>query len=144
MNILVLYQSRKGHTRSTAEAVAQAVRAQNHNVTIKSVIEIRPADVETADALFIGTWTQGFILFGVKPAGAELWVPSLPSLAGKSVGIFCTYAFNPRGSLPALARMLEARGATVVGQRAFHRNRPAEGVESFVKEVLRSAEQATA
>lgn len=144
MNVLVLYQSRQGHTRKTAEAIAQAARALNHNVNLKSVIEVRSVDVENADALFIGTWVQGFILFGVKPAGAELWVPSLPSLASKPVGIFCTYAFNPRGSLRALEAMLEARGATVVSQRAFHRSQPDNGTEFFVREVLGAAEHAPA
>jgi flavodoxin len=140
MNVLVLYQSRKGHTRSAAEAIARAAHTLNHNVNIKSIIEVRPTDVENANVLFIGTWIQGFILFGVKPAGAELWVQSLPSLAGKSVGIFCTYAFNPRGSLQSLGVMLEAHGATLVGQRAFHQNHPGDGAEMFVKSVLQASE----
>ena len=46
MNILVLYQSRKGHTRQAAEAIATAARSQNHNVVVKSVIEVRKVDVE--------------------------------------------------------------------------------------------------
>jgi hypothetical protein len=88
--------------------------------------------------VIIGTWVQGFILFGVKPAEASLWVPSLPSLKGKPVGIFCTYLFNPRGSLKTLATMLEARGAAVVAQHAFHRSRPLAGTEAFVQSVLRA------
>lgn len=142
MNVLILYQSRQGHTRAAAEAVAQAARDLNHTVTLKAVIEVRPADVEKADALFIGTWVHGFILFGVRPAGADLWVPSLPSLQGKPVGIFCTYAFHPRGSLEKLGAMLAARGARIAGQRAFHRSRPAEGAAPFVQAVLKSAERA--
>jgi flavodoxin len=144
MNVLVLYQSRSGHTRGTAEAIAQAARHLNHEAVVKSVIEVSKADVETADALFLGTWVQGFILFGVRPAGAELWVPALPPLAGKPVGIFCTYAFNSRGSLPVLGAMLAARGATILGQRAFHRSRPSDGVEQFVENVLQSAERVSA
>jgi flavodoxin len=144
MDILVLYQSRSGHTRAAAEAIAQAARDLNHEVNIKSVIEVRKADVEKAELLFIGTWIQGFILFGVKPAGADLWVPTLPSLEGKPVGIFCTYAFHPRGSLPALGAMLAARGASVLDQRAFHRSRPGDGAESFVQRVSQSAERGLA
>lgn len=144
MNILVLYQSRSGHTRDTAEAIAQAGRDLNYKVEVKSVIEVRKADVDHADALFVGTWVQGMILFGVRPAGAELWVPALPSLEGKPVGIFCTYAFNPRGSLQALGAMLAARGATILGQHAFHRSRPSDGAEPFVQSVLQSAERALA
>ena len=138
MNVLVLYQSRRGHTRQAADAIAQAARDLNHTVTVKSIIEVRKSEVQAADVLFIGTWIQGFILFGVKPAGATLWVPALPSLESKPVGIFCTYAFNPRGGLKALGTMLESRGATILGQRAFQRNHPIEGAASFVMDVIQS------
>jgi flavodoxin len=144
MNVLVLYNSRGGHTRDAAEPIAKAARDLYYTVTIKSVIEVQKADIENADALFVGTWVHGLILFGVRPAGAELWVPALPSLAGKPVGIFCTYAFNPRGSLRTLGAMLSARGAAIVGQRAFHRSRPGDGAESFVQTVLQSAERVVA
>lgn len=138
MNVLVLYQSRNGHTLEAAEAIAQAARDLKYEVVLKSVIEVSKADIERADKLFVGTWVSGMILFGVKPAGAELWVPALPSFEGKPVGIFCTYAFNPRSSLDALAAMLEAKGATVVGQHAFHRSHTDEGAAQFVQNILQS------
>jgi hypothetical protein len=142
MNILVLYQSRKGHTRDTAEAIAQVARDLNHTVKVKSVIEVQQADVDNADALFIGTWVQGFILFGVKPAGADLWVRAIPLPEGKPVGVFCTYAFNPRGSLQKLSNLLSARGARIIGQRAFHRSRPHEGIEKFVQSIFQAVQPA--
>lgn len=141
MNVLVLYQSRSGHTRAAAEAIAQAASSQTNKVIVKSVIEVSKADVEKADALFVGTWVQGLILFGVKPAGAELWVPALPSLDGKPIGVFCTYAFNPRGSLRMLGDLLAAQGGTILGQRAFHRSRTDEGAEAFVQSILQAAER---
>lgn len=139
MNVLVLYQSRRGHTREVAEVIGQITRNLNHEAVVKAVSQVRASDVERADALFVGTWVQGFILFGVKPAEASLWVPGLPSLKGKPVGVFCTYAFSPAGSLRTLATMLEARGATIVGQHAFHRRRPRAGTESFVQQVVQMA-----
>lgn len=135
---LVLYHSRGGTTRTTAEAIAEAARSQHYDVTVKSIIEVQKADIDAADVLFIGTWVQGFILFGVKPADATLWVRSLPSLANKPTGIFCTYMFNPRGSLNKLASMLQEKGATIVGQQAFNRNRLTAGSEAFVQRVLQA------
>lgn len=136
MKVLVLYQSRGGHTRQAAEAITTAMRGMNADVKIKSVIEVSPADVAWADLLFVGTWVHGLILFGVRPAGADLWAPSLPSLAGKPVGVFCTYRFNPRSSLDKLSELLVARGATVVGQHAFHNSEPGRGAENFVRDVV--------
>lgn len=138
MNVLVLYYSRNGHTRRTAETIAEVARAQDHTPVVKSVIEVNKGDVEQADVLFVGTWVHGFILFGVRPAGAEQWVPALPALDGKPVGTFCTYAFHPRRSLPILNDMLTARGATIVGQQAFQRSRLGRSTEPFVQEVLQS------
>lgn len=143
MNVLVLYQSKSGHTREAAEAIAQATQNLNHETIVKAVSQVRASDIENADVLFVGTWVQGFILFGVKPAGASLWVPALPSLKGKSVGVFCTYAFSPRDSLRALGAMLEARGATILGQHAFHRRRPRHGADLFVQKIVQSAERAS-
>jgi len=102
---------------------SRAAECQRQHLAVKSVIEVRKADVEKADALFVGTWVQGFILFGVKPAGAELWVSALPFVERKPVGVFCTYAINPRNSLQALSALLEARGTHIVGHCAFHRSR---------------------
>lgn len=141
MNVLVLYNSRGGHTFAAAEAIAQATRSLNHTTAIESVSQVRAAEVANADVLFIGTWVQGFILFGVKPAGASLWVPSLPSLEGKAVGVFCTYLFHPHGSLRTLSKMLEARGATIVGQHAFHRRKPRSGAEAFAQKIVQLAER---
>ncbi len=141
MKVLILFNSQKGHTQAAAEAMAQAARSRGHDATIKAVSQTRASDVEQADVLFIGTWVQGYILFGTKPANATLWVPSLPPLQGKPVAIFCTYLFHPRSSLKTLGTMLEARGATIVGRQAFRRNRAVQGAEPFVRQVLEQAER---
>ncbi|MCA9883508.1 MAG: flavodoxin family protein [Anaerolineae bacterium] len=141
MKCLVLYHSRGGNTRTTAEAIAQAARDQGYEAAVKSIIEVQAADINTADVLFIGTWVQGFILFGVKPADAQLWVKSLPSLANKPTGIFCTYAFNPRSALKKLASMLKEKGATIVAQQAFNRNHLTTGVDGFVQRVMDSRQR---
>lgn len=138
MHILILYHSRGGKTRHTAESIAEAARGFGHNVTVKSVIEVRQADIDQAERVFIGTWVQGFILFGVKPAAATLWVAALPALTGKSVAVFCTYAFNPRRSLDKLSDLLTARGAKVIAKQAFQRNRLDAGVSEFVQRALAS------
>jgi flavodoxin len=140
VNVLVLYNSRNGHTREAAEAIAEVVRDRNHEAIVKSVIEVQKKDVEKAEALFVGTWVHGMILFGVKPAGAEAWVPALPSLQGKPVGVFCTYAFNPRRSLQKLSDLLAGRGAIIMGQRAFHCSRLHDGTVPFVQDALQAAE----
>ena len=53
----------------------------------------------------------------MKPAGADLWVTSLPELGGKPIATFCTYAFNPRRSLDMLGELLTRRGGHVIAQQ---------------------------
>ena len=139
MNVLVTYVSLRGHTRQAAEAIATAARAQGSDVVVRPIRDLQVSDVEQADVLFVGTWLRGWILFGVRPAGAKRLLAALPSLSGKRVGIFCTYAVSPRGALRELRRLLEARGATVQAERAFQRDRPGEAVAPFVRTVVETA-----
>jgi flavodoxin len=139
MNVLVTYKSLRGHTRQAAEAIAAAAREQGGEVVVRPIAELQAGDVERADVVFVGTWLRGFILFGVRPAGAKRLAVALPPLAGKPVGIFCTYAVNPRAALRELRTLLEARGAVVQAERAFQRDRPAEAAAPFVRTVVEAA-----
>lgn len=140
MNVLVAYESRGGHTKRAAEAIGEALRTEGHDAQIRPLSEIGPPEVEGAEALFVGSWVEGFILFGVGPAkAARRWLERLPSLGGTPAGVFCTYAIRPVGSLAELRRGLEGRGAKVVAERAFHRRRPEAGAGVLVREFLARA-----
>lgn len=140
MKVLVAYESRGGRTRRAAEAVAEAARAQGHEVTVKPVSEARGQDVEAADFLFAGCWVEGFILFGVGPAKPmRRWIEGLPRLAGKRAAVFCTYAFNPRRTLAKLREDLEAKGAEVVEALAAPGRDPEAGTAEFVRAALAPA-----
>ena len=55
-NILIVYYSAKGHTRSMAEAVANGARSmQGVNVKLLTVTEARTSDVIAADAIIVGS-----------------------------------------------------------------------------------------
>jgi flavodoxin len=140
MKTLIAYYSRGGHTRKAAEAIAAALRARGHEAALKLATQLKPADVAQAEAVFVGTWVHGLILFGVRPAGLEEWGPRLPPLEGKPAGVFCTYMFHPHASLRTLAKLVEARGGAVKAQRAWQRERVTEGVDAFVAGVLGSNE----
>jgi hypothetical protein len=80
---------------------------------------------------------EGFIVFGVKPAWAATgWLDQAPPLAGKPVGVFVTYAVNPRGSLGVLRRGVEAQGGKVVAEHASRRQHPEAGAADFTRRLL--------
>ena len=134
-NIVITYQKRLGWPYDT---LMRFSIYNQHKDLFASTDYMFATD---ADMLFIGTWVQGFILFGVKPADADLWVPALPSLQNKSVAIFCTYAFNPRGSLEKLKYMLEDKGANIISQRAFQRDQFKVNAQSFALQSVEALKE---
>ena len=137
MRFLIAYESRGGRTGAAAEAIAAEVRAAGHEADVRPLGATDAGALDQADAVFVGTWVEGFLVVGVGPArAAREWMARLPALSGKPAAVFCTYALNPRGTLPALQSALERKGARVLASRAFHRRRPAEGAGALVQQVL--------
>ena len=140
MKVLVAYESRGGRTRRTATAIADACRADGHDVTLLPLAQVGRGEVEQGDLAAIGSWVEGFILFGVKPArAATRWLDQAPPFAGKPVGVFVTYAVNPRGSLGLLRRGVEARGGKVVAEHSGRHRHPEAGAGDFARRLLAAA-----
>ncbi len=139
MQVLITYESRGGRTRRAAEAVAAAIRALGFEAIVKTFKEVTAAEVAQSDAIAVGTWVEGFLFFGVGPAkGALEGIGRLPALGGKPTGVFCTYALNPRDTLPTLRKALETKGAKVVGENSSHRSHPDQGADELAKSICGS------
>lgn len=137
MKVLIAYESKSGKTKQQALAIAAACTEAGHETMTKPISEVIPLDLEGADALAVGSWVEGFILFGVKPARpARRWLSELPSLQGKRAGVFCTYAVNPAASLDVMRRALEAKGAEVVAENSANRRNPESGASEFARRLV--------
>jgi len=137
VKVLVAYESRGGRTQRAASAVADACRADGHDVTLLPLAQVGQDEVEQCDVAAIGSWVEGFVLFAVKPArAATRWLDQAPSLAGKPVGVFVTYAVNPRGSLGLLRSGVEARGGKVVAEHSSRRQDPEAGAADFAHRLV--------
>lgn len=134
----MLYESRTGNTRRAAELIGGAAEARGHSVAVHPVREFDFKELALADAVFIGTWCDGLILFGHRPGSARRLDRHLPVLDGKHVGVFLTYAINPGKGLRKLARLIEAKGAEVVAGRTYRRDRldDADAIGSLVDAVV--------
>jgi hypothetical protein len=137
VKVLVAYESRGGRTRRAATAIADACRADGHDAVVLPLGQVGRSEVDQCDVAAFGAWVEGFIVFGVKPARAATgWLDQAPPLAGKPVGVFVTYAVNPRGSLGVLRRGVEARGGKVVAEHASRRQDPEAGAADFARRLL--------
>ena len=120
--VLVCYASEGGRTAAIAKSVGVRLADRGVRVTLKAVAEVGPMDVAHADALVVGSWVEGLVVARVRPAPAMRdWMSSVVRLGGRPVGVFCTYAVNPRGALSQMRTALEARGAHVVAEAAIGR-----------------------
>jgi flavorubredoxin len=135
MKAVVLFESMTGNTKRVAELIGGSARAAGDDVTVRSITDIDFHELATADVVYVGTWVDGLVLFGQRPGRAGRLRKELPVLDRKPVAVFCTYAINPGNALFKMAKLLQDKGATIVGGQQFRRDRLSEGVDEFVDEI---------
>ena len=131
MKAVIIYNSLTGTTEKAAHRIASELKALRVDATPVPIAEADEATVAEADLVVVGTWTDGIIIVGQKPAGRKK-LRSLPSLAGKRAVVFCTYAVDPGQTLEKLVAEVEGLGAEVIGGFALARHDLAADVAEFV------------
>lgn len=136
MKVAVLYESMTGNTRRAAELIAGAVTALGEEARVMSARNVDDLHfLAQADLVFVGTWVDGLIVAGHRPGGSKA-LKKLPTLSGKSVAVFNTYAVHQGAMLRKLARLLERDGAVVVASKGFKRTDLQRGLKDFVADAL--------
>jgi flavorubredoxin len=135
MNALVIYESLTGNTRYAAGRIAEALQAQGVASTVCNVTAVDLSALAAADLVVVGSWTDGIVIAGQRP-GRAARLAKLPYMVGKKCAVFCTYAINPGRTIDKMARILEARGAEVIGGMAIRRTALDAGSADFVARVL--------
>jgi hypothetical protein len=132
VKVLVIYESVGGNTRRAAELIGGTATFLGAEATVCSVTQVDLQALAEADLVFVGSWTDGLFLFGQRPGRVGRF-KKLPWLDDKHVSVFCTYAHNPGGTIAGLSKVLERKGAVVVGGHAIKRSQiDAEHVGPFV------------
>jgi glutamate synthase (NADPH/NADH) small chain len=118
--VLVAYESRGGRTAEAARIIARELRSTGATVGAVPLSQVGIAELSDADLLVVGTWVEGLVVAGVRPAAAaRRWLAALPGLPGLPAAVFCTYGVAPGAALETLRSGLEDRGAQVLSQGAF-------------------------
>ena len=137
MHVLILYESRRGFTLTVAQAIRDELRTRGVSAETAPVRSVDRGTVAAADALILGSWVKGAILFGVGPAeGVREAIGALPDLGGTVAAVFCTCDVAPRRTLQTLAGSLDRRGARVVIGQTFKRKKSLSAVPAFADAVL--------
>src|SRR4029453_13206285 len=100
MRVLILYESRRGFTLTVARAIRDEVRRRGLLAETAPLRGVDRGTVAAADALIVGSWVKGAILFGVGPAeGVREAIEALPDLDSTVAAVFCTCDVAPRSTL---------------------------------------------
>jgi len=134
---LVCYESRGGRTAAVARQVGELLHAGGLRVQVLPLARVGVDELATADIVVVGTWVEGLVVAKVGPASAaQRWLAEAPRLAGTPVGLFCTYAVDPRRTLELMAQGVGRRGGEVVATAAFGRKEPGQHVAEFAGRLL--------
>ncbi|MFV2039520.1 MAG: flavodoxin family protein [Acidimicrobiales bacterium] len=115
MRVVIVYDSRTGTTKAVAEQMAEMAVEAGHSATAVAVQAASSADSSAADAVCVGSWTEG--LFFIRQHATKATMEFIDSLDLNAIpaAVFCTYKTSPGKMLDKMAGALEARGADVTG-----------------------------
>ena len=135
VHVAIVYESLTGHTRKAAQLIADGLTAAGSTATVSPVTDVDYQSLAHADLVVVGGWVDGFFVVGQRPGRAGR-LRRLPAVRGKKAIVFCTYALDPGQTLEKMQRIVEERGAEVLGGMAIRRDRLDEGARDLVDRLL--------
>ncbi len=136
MKAAILVESLTGNTWKAGELIAGNLTQEGWSITGLSPVR-RPdhGAIQAADLVLVGTWVHGLFVVGQAPWAVGA-LGKLPAMANKKAAVFTTFALNPGRSLDVMTRVIEGRGAQVVGGLALHRRSLEAHAEEFVSRLV--------
>jgi flavodoxin len=114
MKALVVYHSKTGTTEKMASQIAAHLAENKIDVKLSSIKEVSHNDIEQADRIYLGTWTDGYMIFGQKPEKEWLkFSRNLPIGIRKRTTLFTTYKLMTGSMFKNMRRELSYRGIKV-------------------------------
>ena len=111
MNVTIIYFSQTGNTRQVADTMAQAFREAGHVARTVSLKKAIPQDATRCDLLGVGTPCFS----SQAPTPIKTFLSTLPLLDKQRAFVFATSGGAPGRVLYDLTRLLQGKGAIVVG-----------------------------
>ena len=138
MKAVILVESLTGNTWKAGERIAGNLTQEGWSITGLSPVR-RPdhAAIQAADIVIVGTWVHGLFVVGQAPWGVGA-LNNLPVMRGKRAAVFATFALDPGRTLDTMTRVIEGRGAEVVGGLALHRRSLEAHAEDFALRLVDS------
>jgi len=111
MDVTLIYFSQSGNTRRIAETMAEVFRGVGHATRLVSLKKASSLDAVSGDLLGIGTPCFS----SQAPTPVKAFLQNLPPLDHKRAFVFATSGGAPGRVLYDLTRLLQSKGADIVG-----------------------------
>lgn len=95
LKAIVIYDSKNGVTKKYGEEISEFLRKKDFDAKAVSINNCSYEDILESDYVLLGSWTNGFFLFGQHPN--DLWVnfvKTIPNIKDKKIGLFATYKIS--------------------------------------------------
>lgn len=135
MHAAIIYESLTGNTEKTAYFISRELKEAGWDASVSPITRVDYQALEVADLVIVGTWTDGLVFAGQRPGRAGR-LRKMPALRGKRCIVYITYAIDQGKTLEKLSRMMQEKGANVLGGLAIKRNDLEGGAKDFVARLL--------
>ncbi len=136
--ILIAFDGNGGPTERAAKQLTALCTHAGAQVVTERVRDLSLDQIASSDLVVIGTQTPHFgAVVGGTGRAIRRAIAALPALGATRVATFCTYRTTSRDTLEGLRRLLEAKGAHIVGERTFGRAIDSrDALASFALEIM--------
>jgi len=108
---LIIYQSKKGTTRRLGNEIGRFLSDMGVQARTLSIEECTDSVLASADYLFLGCWTKGWMIVNQQPdAPWKRWARDMEIPDGVKVALFTTYKLATGSMFRRMRRHLNGHG----------------------------------
>jgi flavodoxin len=109
---LIIYQSKKGTTRRFGNEIGRFLSDQGIQTKTLSIEECTETILASADYLFLGCWTKGWMVVNQHPdAPWKRWARRVKIAEGTRVALFTTYKLATGSMFRRMRHQLNGHGS---------------------------------
>jgi flavodoxin len=112
---LIVYQSKKGHTRRYGEEIGKFLTGKGIDSRVISLEEYNTDMLQDVSHLFLGCWTSGLFFFAQHPD--KEWINSAEKMAlpeGIKIGLFTTYILATGSMFRAMRKHIPGKVESIM------------------------------
>ena len=116
VNILIVYQSRRGKTAAYARAIAMYLWQKGMNISLCATSDFKPEKLQKCDCLMLGCWTSGWFI--IKQHPNPIWTAfaekHLQAKLPRNLVLFTTYKIRTGSLFKKMREKINTEGVSSI------------------------------